>query len=725
MKIQKIKLNIDVLNLKLQNWNAGIVSAYFVAYFIWLVSLGKGASPVINQFQIYYLFFLGAPVLALLAILTGISIEKSIENFCTKPIQLFFGMFFYAVPICIMVYGLVGIKRTLYHLEYLNILDIAGFNFSIARFIAGCVLTCLLLSAIFFLYFSNSRIKDILNKSRIEKTFVILAPLFFFILILRPDIGHDSLSYDPYIGPASAVALGANPFTEVFSQYGLNYLILAGALKVMPWSIFSVSLVITLIDSIYLLLVLIACIRIAHNRIFGALIGIFLILFFIGAFLYNPSYTPSALGMRYLPSLILLISLFTIKNGKSFNFYTVSSIAISSIWSLEALIFSATVFFYYIFLDQIKKNKIFSIEAMKEIFSVSLCIFTPHLILVIISYLIYGSLPRYAVYIELITTTQKASSGWIVTADPLIRTWLIPGLAYALTFCYSIYYCWIRRGQKNSGTRVIKILGCTSILGIVQLSYYAGRAVTPALLFISFPLLIIFTYFIEKICISIKEGKLLKLKIEPSGYQFQINFVLIFAVLVVSGGILLDRLYRPISPLRSNSILLRECLKFEGGNPGCFYGMLKGIKAKLRYPSGFILPGGEEGTFQREDLWQVIPNGMTGTNIGAYLLVKKWLPNEGKAYIFITNSASVFFSLKKQNALGLSCPMVEDRSPTLRGEALSKISNAKEGELIFVGDLSRQPIEEEIIAYLNQHWKLEKIDELYGVIAYRLKRLDT
>jgi hypothetical protein len=685
----------------------------------------RGASPEINQFQLYYLFFLCVPVFTAFSVLSGMVIEKMVGMSHHQSLKIFISALLFILPIAIMIYGLVGIRRALYHFEYTTILDVAGFQFSRMRFILGCVVTLIGFALIFFAYLSKGRINKLFNNKSILKIFIFATVSIFFISILRPDIGHDSLSYDPYIGPASAVALGANPFTEVFSQYGFNYLILTGALKILPWSMFSVSLIISLVDAIYLLLVLIVCIRISENTLLGTLAGMFLIVFYISSFLYNPSYTPSVMGMRYLPPLLLLNALFSIKKFKVFNIYTVTSLLISAVWSLEALIFTSAVFLFYIFISQIQRARFNIGDLLKEIIITLACIAFPHLILTIGCYLIYGVFPRYDIYLELISTTQKASSGWIVAADPLIRTWIIPSLAYAITFSFVIFYSWAGKYSGGEVDKRITLLGCTSVLGIAQLSYYAGRAATPVLLFISFPLIIIFIYFVDSVFNAFKERKITNFGFNRLEYKNTTYLILIVLIFIVSGGVIFDRLYRPISPLRSNSILLRECLTFERGGVNCVNQMFKSIREKLRYPSGFILPGGVEGTFEGQELWQVIPNGMAGTNIGAYLLVKKWIPYQDKAYIFITNSASVFFSLKKQNALGLSCPMVEDRSPILRGTALSNIEHIKEGQLIFVGDLSRQPIEEEIMNYLKLHWSLVKVDELYGVVAYRLQKLSS
>ncbi len=59
--------------------------------------------------------------------------------------------------------------------------------------------------------------------------------------------------------------------------------------------------------------------------------------------------------------------------------------------------------------------------------------------------------------------------------------------------------------------------------------------------------------------------------------------------------------------------------------------------------------------------------------------------------------------------------------PALRGRAMDAAKAAPEGTIVMVGDLSRQPIEVEILDYLRQRWTMEQVDAGNNVVVYRLK----
>jgi hypothetical protein len=122
-------------------------------------------------------------------------------------------------------------------------------------------------------------------------------------------------------------------------------------------------------------------------------------------------------------------------------------------------------------------------------------------------------------------------------------------------------------------------------------------------------------------------------------------------------------------------------------------------------------------------LWQLIPSTMTrDERTSAYVLIKKWLPYEERIFVFIQDPAELLFSLKKYNALGLSHPQVDVKSPALHDVAIRATERAAEGALIFAGDISQLPPEmRDIYAHLEERWNFQEIDSLDGITVIRLK----
>src|SRR2546427_6478504 len=73
------------------------------------------------------------------------------------------------------------------------------------------------------------------------------------LLLFDIHITLDTLSYNPYIGPAVAVLHGAVPLRDVFSQYGLNYLVFSALLALVDGAMFVATFVVAVLNIVYYL----------------------------------------------------------------------------------------------------------------------------------------------------------------------------------------------------------------------------------------------------------------------------------------------------------------------------------------------------------------------------------------------------------------------------------------------------------------------------------------
>ena len=666
----------------------------------------------LNQIAVYLAFFASVPLVTALAInRSRISYLHSGAVSDNHGWAERLGRY---LPPVVLLYGLYGINRALYHADF-EMIDSAGFDFSRRRFLFGLLVTALLL-ALGLAWRHRAQTRPHAATSAKIASFVRFAFLgVFTISLFNIDIGHDSLSYDPYVGPASAVALGAVPLVDVFSQYGLNYLLLTAGLKLMPWSMYSLSLIITALNLGYYFLVAVICLRVSRDKSLVVVVSAFFILFLISAALYNSAYTPSAGAMRYLPSLVLLWTFCYLKDESAFSWWSSLALSLSSLWSLEALIFSAVTYSAYILAISLRARPINFGLALKRFLSVGMLLLLPYVLLTVAYKVALGVLPRYDIYLQLVGT-QATSSNWIVRADPAIRTWVIFGFSYALALAYALFKSWKPEAVSRRPHNYYAVMAGTAALGIMQLSYYAERAVTPVLVFIAFPLLIIFVLFIDGFAQRLTGSE------QQLGFHHWLVAGLIVSTVIACGGVIGDRFFRAPFVLRSNGILLRSWLSWPPGGPGHGAGLVHSIREKLNQPVGFVL-GNESGVTDKNPAsWQLIPNSpTTDPDIAAYGLIRKWLNEKDEVFLFSPDSACVLFALKKRNALGLTHPMVDDRSSLLREKAMRVAEGMTAGTIVMVGYLAPQSIETEVYTYLKQHWLLEQIDEGANLTVFRLK----
>lgn len=690
----------------------GIVSLCIVIVSASLFLIQTATAGSFNQIKVYFCFFAAIPVIAAWSAYRAIRSTNSAwglgtDNRLTEVLGKY-------LPLAILIYGLWGINETLYHSLYRTIIDAAGFTSSWRRFLLGCLATAALIAGMVWLRLhGEQRIGLSVSESTLARfRYAFLG--IFLVSLFNVDIGHDSLSYDPYIGPASAVALGSIPMVDVFSQYGLNYLLLTLCLKVMPWSMYSMSLAITVLNLVYYLGVVLICLRLCRDKNLATALSAFLILFLVSSALYNAAYTPSVLALRFLPGVLLLLALCHLKDREVFSRFSVLALCLSSLWSFEAMIFSTITYGAYLVAIILQTRPIAYRKAVASLLGLGGLILAPHILLVVGYELFLGMLPRYDIYLQLVFT-QTASSSWIVPADDRIRTWVILGFSYALALAYALFRSWLSRSKPAGQANRYALIAAVSALGGMQMSYYAGRAVTPVLVFIAFPLLIIFVMIVDDYVHTLYE------QATPRSFHERLTIGLVVCMLIACGGVIGDRFFRePFAP-RSNGTLLRSCLSLHGGEANCISRMTRQIREKLRQPAGFVLPNGTGVTDENQAAWQLIPTGMTLEDISGYLLAKKWLAKEKRIFLFIPDAATVLFALKKQNALQLTHSMVDDRSSLLRDRAMAVARQIPEGTIIMVGDMVQQAIEREIYAYLQERWMLERIDGMHSIVVYRLR----
>jgi hypothetical protein len=304
------------------------------------------------------------------------------------------------------------------------------------------------------------------------------------------------------------------------------------------------------------------------------------------------------------------------------------------------------------------------------------------------------------------------SAAWVYSRDPGVRTWLIFAFGYAIALAHAFFKSRVRNGD-GLAHNYYSVIAAIAVLGIAEFQYYAGRAVTPALTFLAFPLIMLFVLLIDRLVHSLNS--------KARTVHTWGSAALAAAALIGCGGVLADRYFREPYVLRSNANLLRNCLSLSDAAGPCV-SAFHSVARKLQQPAPFVLANGTP-TDVEPARWQIVPTKeTTEQTISAYLLARKWLANEQRLFIFIPDPHAVLFALGKRNALGLSHPMVDAESPSLRIMAERAADNAKAGTPILVGNLEQlAPPMRALHARISERWSLKKIDSRGGIDVFLLQ----
>jgi hypothetical protein len=193
---------------------------------------------------------------------------------------------------------------------------------------------------------------------------------------------------------------------------------------------------------------------------------------------------------------------------------------------------------------------------------------------------VFGTWPRYDIYWEIVMGhTAEDQVVWTLPINPEIRTWVLFGFAYALGLAYALFGAW-RASETGRDPVRLALLGALCMLGITGFSYYLGRSATPLLVFLAFPLAILFVVVVDVIWSK-------SLASSAGAGAYHVAGVLALAILAGMGGVFADRFFRPMGVTASNSTILRACLggiELRRCNP---YSVVSSLRRQMREQPGF------------------------------------------------------------------------------------------------------------------------------------------
>lgn len=220
------------------------------------------------------------------------------------------------------------------------------------------------------------------------------SPLLLFSIQSSFDIDH----YDAFVAPAIAVLHGRVPLGDVFSQYGLGYLLFTLAFLVLPNTYTVCASIVSLMNIAAFVLYLLMLRIFIKNAYAFCLLGFSSIMgiYFCNGMSIN--LLPSALGFRYLPSMLFVYFLLKTESTEDNKLNSRSNVVFllfNALWSLECLVFYFLIAGFYRWLMT---------RTVKAVF-LSLATFFIQLMLGILVffclyYLIFKQFPNYIVYLE-------------------------------------------------------------------------------------------------------------------------------------------------------------------------------------------------------------------------------------------------------------------------------------------------------------------------------------
>jgi hypothetical protein len=322
--------------------------------------------------------------------------------------------------------------------------------------------------AIFSAYVLSKNGSEGEEKHRTCTLFVCFTPLLLFSIQAPFDLDH----YDAFVGPAIAVLHGRIPLIDVFSQYGLGYLMFTLAFLILPNTYVMCATLVSLINIVTFISYLLILRTLIKNPYQFTLVGIVSV---FGVYFCNSmsmNLLPSSLGLRYFPAMIFLYFLVQGKNegeNKLKRNQNIVFLLLNAFWSIECLVFYFLIAGFYCWL---KTHKI------KSVFSTLMGLFAQLLLAVMVFcglyFLMFKQFPRYDVYIAhpLSYLTGRHDSGSftenIGQFDGRYLFFFPMAFLSIIFFYYSLMIA-----RKNNENPVLNKLYLVNFSGIVFFVYVA------------------------------------------------------------------------------------------------------------------------------------------------------------------------------------------------------------------------------------------------------------
>lgn len=377
----------------------------------------------------------------------------------------------------------------------------------------------------------------------------------------------DFTHYQPYVAPALLAIAGGVPMVDVYCQYGLMpWLLIAAAYQVLPATLGTAAIVVRLVTLAYLLVFVLIAFKFSKRPLSAMLLMVPVLIagttFHPGLYdvpdIFNMNGLPSLTGMRYLPGALLALALTGDLNDRRILVLSIASLALSSVWSVEAFGFALLIWGGVVVAESIRNR---DIRTAIKLAALGLgAMLVVHLAFALVVYLATGQIVNYWPYLNLALTVTSVAENEVTSRLPWSNPinyqliWWIPiWLAYFLTIALAFTSA-LRGEPRDNAGRLLAL----ALFGICALSYFATRSSTAALGLSFLPFATLFVIAFETLATRTSRG--------GSAVKLARNAAVVFFGLVAAFGF--ERFTRPVHASLSNSTILRYCFSTDGCTPG-------------------------------------------------------------------------------------------------------------------------------------------------------------
>lgn len=617
-----------------------------------------------------------------------------------------------ALPLVIIGAGSVGLLRVLY---FSYEASPPLLPFSQFRLVSGGAVAALLYAAAL-----RQRIQRRDAPPGVGHYLCYVAGLVLIVGLFDGYLMIDTLSYSPYLAPALGVSNGLVPLIDVFSQYGLGYLLFAAGFSVQH-NLFLPAALVAGLNVVMYLAVARSAFKLGADRLLSFILMVFAILFAHSAQLYNVNYTPSVLAMRFLPPTLLVLALLHAPVRRPFSVLSGAAAVLCSFWSLEALVFGLAAYTAYLALCSVALRTR-TADVVRAGLRLAALFILPHVALSAAYLAIFATLPRYDIYLALVFANLNGGEYWSMLMEPGVRTWILFAFGYASALGLAMHRALAARCLDEERTRRCAGIGAVAVLGALELSYYVGRSATPLLPFLSLPLLLFVVLAGDWAVAALRRDGAVPLLAWPV-------LTLAAVAFTAMGGIAADRFFRPISRDLSNSSLLRAGLALdnrEACDPCRLFNQVTSSAGML-----WTYPENETGG----SLTYTHPR-----NRAAYDLVRAYTAQNRRVLLFLADPVPVIFYTPAHAAagiiypphrIGVAYPAVDGLAPVLAQRARATLlADLRAGDIVIRDDLPTYPLDNAVLADIKKAWALRAVsstdaDAHFHVRAYELQSFDS
>ncbi len=323
--------------------------------------------------------------------------------------------------------------------------------------------------------------------------------LFIALMVIDPNFDFNYEHYNFFLGPLADLRGGKAFLVNINSYYGiLIFYFLSFFFKILPLGFKSLSLVLTFLYIVqYFLFYFIV------RRLFGSGLYSFLCLVILllvnyfqprGSVIFFPSVGPLRFGFVY--TLLILVILRNQYPSYRKYFFIAESlvVALAFSWSLDVCAYTLPAYLGLVFYEFVRSGDIskagWALPAKRISLLAGFC--------AIFMAFIYGDIyrrthqfPHWSYYFDCIELSKKGY--YMILMPPLDAWWLLLGILY-LSF-FIILGSLVRTGKENLPPH-FNAMALLTFYGIMQFSYYAGRANFNNLYHISMPGILLSAYWL-------------------------------------------------------------------------------------------------------------------------------------------------------------------------------------------------------------------------------------